>query len=348
MVDMLLAKPKLPPDWIDVSVGEPYVVRDALFQTFDISGWGIPTTEHGWEYPPPNGYGPLVEVLQFMHQAPVVVTNGAKQALGATFYALKQMGKNTMGMRLPYWALIPPLATMHGIQSVTHSLESIQPETDSACFDSYLCLAPNNPDGHSSLPGECPRVSSLLKSKNVPLIHDAVYYTHSYLPRSVALPAIGDVQIYSLSKMLGLSSLRVGYAVCPNPEFYKLIKEYVEAMTVGVSLPSQMFAYDLLNQMRGYPTKVEKFENIAFDSLQESKKIIKQVDPEILEVPANMEEVPGMFGWFKTGPKFSPERAKINFIDGSLFGVPGMIRMNLAFEKSKMQDIVTRLNSTKE
>lgn len=347
MSDILLAKPKLPPDWIDVSVGEPYIVRDALFQTFDITGWGIPATEHGWEYPPPNGYGPLVDILQYMHQAPVVVTNGAKQALGAVFYALKQMGKSTAGMQLPYWALIPPLATMHGIQSVTHSLESIQEDTEGR-FDSYLCLAPNNPDGHCSSPEELKRVSSLLKNKNIPLIHDAVYYTHSYLPRSVALPVIGDVQIYSLSKMLGLSSLRVGYAVCPNPDFYKLIKEYVEATTVGVSLPSQMFAYDLLNQMRGYPTKVQKFEDMSFDALQQSKKIITQVDPEILEVPANMEEVPGMFGWFKTGPKFSPERAKINFIDGSLFGVPGMIRMNLAFEKSRMQEIVARLNSGKE
>jgi aspartate/methionine/tyrosine aminotransferase len=347
MSDILLAKPKLPPDWIDVSVGEPYVVREALFETFDVKGWQIPEVEHGWEYPPSNGYAPLVDALQYKHQAPVVVTNGAKQALAATFYAIKKMGLNTMGMKLPYWALIPPLATMYGLQPVTHSLESILPDEPSY-FDSYLCLAPNNPDGHCPSPEELKRVNTFLKSKNIPLIHDAVYYTYSYLPRSVPLTTIGDVQIYSLSKMLGLSSLRVGYAVCPNPEFYNLIKGYVEATTVGVSLPSQMFAFDLLNQMRGYPTKVEKFENISFEALQKSKKIIKQVDPEILQVSTILEELPGMFGWFHTGPKFNPEKAKINFISGDLFGMPGMVRMNLAFGENRMLEIVNRLNSCKE
>ena len=143
--------------------------------------------------------------------------------------------------------------------------------------------------------------------------------------------------------MLGLSGLRVGYAVCPNKEFHKLIRQYMEAMTVGVSLPSQMFAYDLMNQMRGYPTTVEKFENIAFASLEESKKIIRQVNPEILEVP---NDIVGMFGWFKVGAKADFQKAKINTIDGALFGKPGFIRMNLAFNPNIMHDIVKRLNES--
>lgn len=335
MSDILLAKPKLPPGFIDVSVGEPYVVREKLFEIFDMKDWQLPTIDHAWEYQPPNGYKPLVDLLEWKHQAPVVITNGAKQGLSACLYALKQMGKTTIGMRSPYWALLPQLIKMHDLEWTAAELG------DGAFYDSYLCLSPNNPDG---------RLTSMdsLHVCKVPIIHDAVYHSHAYLSRESALPVFGDVQIYSVSKMLGLSSLRIGYAVCPNPEFYRLIKEYVEAMTVGVSLPSQIFTYQLMNQMRGYPTLTEKFENNSFSALQEAKNLLKTVDPEVLEVPANFEETPGMFGWFKTGPKFNQEKTKVNFVDGSLFGVPGMIRMNLAFPKDKMQEIVNRLNASKE
>jgi aspartate/methionine/tyrosine aminotransferase len=179
----------------------------------------------------------------------------------------------------------------------------------------------------------------------VPFIHDAAYYTHSYISQGTPLPAVGDVQIYSVSKMLGLSSLRVGYAVCPNPEFYRLIKEYMEAMTVGVSLPSQIFTFELMNRMRGYPQLVEKFENNSFFALQESKQLIKMVDSEVLEVPSNFEETPGMFLWAKKGAACDLDKAKINAIDGKHFGVPGYVRMNIAFRPEIIREIVSRLNS---
>jgi aspartate/methionine/tyrosine aminotransferase len=335
MNDILLAKPTLPPGVIDTSVGEPYVIREKLFEVFDMKDWKLPTIDHLWEYVNPQGYKPLIDLLEWKHNAPVVVTNGAKNALGATFYALKKMGKATIGMRSPYWALLPQLINIHGLEWTAAELG------DGAHYDSYLCLSPNNPDGSLFSSEE-------IRKCTVPLIHDGAYHTHSYLPQGTPLPVIGDVQIYSLSKMLGLSSLRIGYAVCPNPEFYRLIKEYMEAMTVGVSLPSQIFAYELMNQMRGYPTLVEKFENNAFSALQEAKQLIKTVDPEVLEVPANFEENPGMFLWAKKGAACDLDKAKINAIDGKHFGVPGFVRMNLAFSKEKVQEIVNRLNASKE
>ena len=71
-----------------------------------------------FDYPYPQGYKPLVELLEFKHQAKVVITNGAKQALGAVFYALKKMGMCYCQEKSPYWALIPPLAAMHGIEMI--------------------------------------------------------------------------------------------------------------------------------------------------------------------------------------------------------------------------------------
>lgn len=344
MTDILLAKPKLPPDWIDVSVGEPHLVRDNLIKVFQLEGelkLGHLKVED-LVYPSPTGYQPLVRHLEEKHGAPVIITNGAKQALGACFYALRRLGKEYVAMRNPHWCLIPPLARMH-------ELEPTFGDPDAESSDPYLLLAPNNPDGFCLSPEELKALSDEYAEAGVPLIHDAAYYTHIYLPETHTLPKMGDVQIYSISKMLGLSGLRLGYAVCHNLEYYKLIQEYMEAMTVGVSISSQTWLYDLLDRrMRSFPTLVQRFEGTCSMELEANKKLCLQIDSEVLEVPANVAEVPGMFGWFKTGPKFSAEKSKINFVDGALFGMPGMVRMNLAFEHARMQEVVTRLNSCKE
>jgi aspartate/methionine/tyrosine aminotransferase len=337
MSDILLAKPKLPPDWIDVSVGEPHVVREILLKYFKVDGYSLPQPEHVWEYPPPTGYQPLVQMLEEKHGHPVIITNGAKQALGACFYALKKMGKQTLGMMEPYWALIPPLVEMHGLTPAIGA----HPYN----IDSYLALAPNNPNG--AFPYlEC--LEATCQSKNIPLIHDAAYYTHVYLPFGTELKVYGDVQIYSISKMFGLSGLRLGYVVCPNPAFYKLIQEYMEAMTVGVSITSQIFLTDLMVRMKQDPESFQKFEEEAHEALTNSKRLLLQVDPDILMVAPQMVNINGMFGWLRVGPKANFQKSKINFIDGALFGGPGMVRMNLAFNQEKMQDIVNRLNSVRE
>ena len=344
MSDILLAKPQLPPDWIDVSVGEPHLVRDNLIKIFQLEEelkiGHLKKDE--LIYPAPTGYQPLVKHLESKHGAPVIITNGAKQALGACFYALKKLGKDSVGMNTPYWCLIPPLLKMHGLDWVS------APVQDFTRAPAYLLLAPNNPDGATPSPEFLKDRTESAKELGVPFIHDAAYYTHIYLPETHTLPKVGDVQIYSISKMLGLSGLRLGYVVCHNQEYYKLIQEYMEAMTVGVSIASQTFLFDLLDRrMRSFPTLVQKFEGQCSMELERNKKLCSQIDPEVLEVPANYHETPGMFGFFKVGPKADFQKAKINLIDGSLFGAPGMVRMNLAFHEDKMEEIVRRLNSCK-
>jgi aspartate/methionine/tyrosine aminotransferase len=340
MSDMLLAKPKLPPGFIDCSVGEPYIIRDNLIETFQLSeepAFGaLPMRE--FVYPYPNGYEPLVQLLEEKHKAPIVVTNGAKQALGAVFYALKKMGKSTLGLKVPYWALIPPLVKMHGLDWVGAEPEQLNK------FDSYLLLSPNNPDGHTDSPNRLVELAQDAKDKHIPFIHDAAYYTHIYLPRTHTLPVIGDVQIYSISKMLGLSGLRLGYAVCHNLEMYKYIQEYMEAMTMGVSHVSQAWLFDLMfHAFQRHEGLYDQFETNCAIDLERNKNLFLQISPEVLQVPKNLPSIPGMFGWFKPGPKCDWAKAQINVIDGGPFGMPGYVRMNLALRTEKIKEIVDRL-----
>jgi aspartate/methionine/tyrosine aminotransferase len=341
MSNLLLAKPDLPGGWFDCSVGEAYLVRDNLFNIFNVPN-SIPNISKMFEYPNPNGYQPLVKLLEEKHQAPVIITNGAKQAIGACCYTFQQLGKKTIGIRSPYWALIPPLISMHGMNWAAAEYH----QTD--LFDSYLCVAPGNPDGWMKSSYLLYHGLDPLRDEGIPVVHDGAYYSHAYLPRSPNEPKLwtmGDAQIFSISKMLGLSGLRIGYVVCPNPEFYKHILYYMENMTVGVSTISQIFLYEIMCSMRNDPAATQQFEDKSFLDLQNNKILCKQIDPEILEIPNNIEDIPGMFLWAKQGSKADFQKAKINVIDGAHFGAPGYIRMNLAFPESEMTEIVTRLNS---
>src|SRR5271165_2317037 len=120
MSNLFLAIPKLDASWIDLSVGEAHIVRDALFNTLDLNrSQNKPMidlhTFNKCEYQPPTGYQPLVKFLENKYQAPIVITNGAKNALGAVFYALHKMNKPILGMRKVNWALIPPLVQTHNL-----------------------------------------------------------------------------------------------------------------------------------------------------------------------------------------------------------------------------------------
>jgi aspartate/methionine/tyrosine aminotransferase len=343
MIDVLPTKPILPPDFIDCSVGEPYIVRDQLIKSFDLETIFSEIKTNDFVYPDPAGHKPLVNLLEDKYNDQVIITNGAKQGLSAAFYALHKLGCRTLGTKLPYWALIPPLCEISNL-SLVEALRAGSSYSQRT-YDAYLLVAPNNPDGECQSAHDLIMQQNLHRDDGVFMIHDAAYYSHLYLPEDHSLPRIGDVQIHSISKSLGLSGLRCSYVVCSNPIFYNLIKYYIDHTTVGVSLASQTILYELLAAMDKRPDLTKKFEQISRDKLIDNKKLCAEISAEVLEVPQNIINMPGMFLFAKVGPKADFKKSKLNFVPGDPFGMPGYIRMNLAYPYDKMQEIVKRLNS---
>ena len=114
-----------------------------------------------------------------------------------------------------------------------------------------------------------------------------------------------------------------------------------------VSNIPQIYLEQLLKDMDNNPKLTIQFEDRCALSLMYSKAAMLKVDPEVLEVPPDFIKTPGMFGWFKVGPACNFAKAKINAIDGALFGAPGFVRMNLAFDANRIDEIVHRLNAAK-
>lgn len=325
----------LPKDhWIDAGPGEAYIVRDTLFSIFpELQSHSVNLTfNHKTEYPF-GGYKPLVEYLENKHGAPVVICNGAKQALAASFYALRQNGYKTLGARMPCWHLIPPLVKECGLKM------------SESGYDCYLSILPNNPDGHMFSNAEMSHHNEWFQNEgSAPLIHDAAYYSPIYVS-DFEQKSIGDVQIFSASKSYGLSGLRIGYAVCYNTSYYSLLSNYVDMVSVGVSTLSQEYYLRLLYEVEHNKNKFPKLVSLVRDQLAEAKRTMLSVNSDVLEITDSSLNQCGMFGWFKKGKRFDASKAKIYFVDGAVSGFPDYIRMNMALPINQIKEIVSRLNA---
>lgn len=333
-----LVRRDLPDGYIDLAIGEARVVREALFSyasskaIFEF-GQGDPCT---WEYQHPRGYAPLVRLLEDRHQVPIVVTCGAKQGLSAVFYALRKRGVTNVGLEVPFWSQLPSAIRLSGLDVVTG--RAFDPK-----YGSFLHVAPNNPDGHLMTLEENRKLYETYRDRKVPFVHDAAYYSDIYVPESYELGAFGDVRIFSVSKMYGLSGLRLGYVACDDTSFYSDIMEYVETTTVGASAPAQQLFSEILETERENPSFRASFKSNVKACLTQAREIMRHVHPDVLVIPKN--EQLGMFGWYEKGPKFDPVTAKVVVADGAAFGDLTKVRLNLAVKEETLKTAIQRLHN---
>lgn len=325
IMDLSLAKVDVPSDWISTVVGEPYLVKEKLFSYFKVPSLNLsdPTL---FEYTKPQGYGLLVKFLENKHQAPVVISNGAKQCIAALFYALKNQGINNINLSTPYWSLFPPLIKMCGL--------GLAQDYSAA----KLLVHPNNPDGRIFSEKQISEEEFYHKY----VIHDAAYYNPIYMTRKDCKRVFGNVQVFTCSKLFGLSQLRVGYTVFHNTELYNHVMKYMESMTVGVSILSQIFALNIFKLMEENPKLARKFEDDCNEHIKLNRVLLSKIDSNILDVDPSQE---GMFLWAKCHNFKAFELAKVQVAEGTPFGVPGYVRINIAQPTPKIQEIVERLNN---
>mgnify|MGYP003402347782 CR=1 FL=1 len=324
MKNLLLSKQKLDSNWINCSIGEPYIVRKTLLETIDLPH----SLEYDFTYPCSGGYEPLVAFLEKKHNGRVVITNGAKQALSAVFAIMASRSIHSCYLKTPYWTLIPPLASLYGVTTDSHKPE----------YGGVVTVAPNNPDGFLPSKEWLLMFSKHCKDSGLFHIHDAVYYNNIYTSPEYEKVKFGDCQIYSFAKLWGLSGLRVGYIVCEDDNLYDAVRDYIEATTSGVSLVAQEFALDIAKSLE---PKEELFMTKARNILLRNRDKAEEINPEVLSISPNRN---GMFLWAKKGSKLDLEKAKINAIDGEHFGAPGYIRLNLGIEMEVMDEVIRRLN----
>ena len=328
-----LQKVILPPDVLDLSFGEPVVVMKALFKQLNCFGnpfkmpnlYDLPK----WTYQPAAGKPDFVGILEEKYGARVVVCNGAKQALAAALYAFRKAGLKSCFYDSPYYPANPSIIESVGLTWA-----------DQSSADSFLITSPNNPCGKN--------LSNIDITKwchKGPVVHDAAYYTEIYLPQDQIPIPLGHIQVFSMSKMYGLSGLRIGYAVVYDEKYYKDVVDYIETTTAGVSTASQDIARNIELFFRDNPKYLAEFQREAREAIAKSRNLLTLLDPDVLQPePCDSNS---MFAWCKTGPKLNNKAAKVHILPGEIFGKPGYMRLNIAYPPEVIAEAIKRLNDNK-
>lgn len=332
-----------PEGWIDLIMGQPFVVYNALKETIGNRKFKKLTRcddviTQGPGYTPPSGWDALRENLVAKHGGKIVITNGAMQALSAAFYVARQKGATRVCLPTPYWLLIPPLIEHAGLDWVPLDV------ADCVRSDTLLVTTPNNPSGACLTSDQMTLINhEANKTAGITVIHDAAYYTPVYLPEDHESVVLGDMQVYSFAKLFGLSSLRIGYIVCHDEDIYQHIVKYVNETTMCVSLPSQRIALNFLEYFDKNPKKLIKFQARARKYLNDNRRyFIENIDPSVLIMDDTEQH--GMFLWAKPGPNLKRDTCKVAMLDGQLFGKPGYVRFSIAVSLEKLKQAVENLN----
>lgn len=283
----------------NLAVGEPVVLQRLM---------GYPKVElqAPWEYPTMEPVQAFLDELRVMHPSGhIVVTNGAKQALAATFYAYWKCGKKSVQHAAPYWPSYPTIArlVLLGFSS-SHLVAS----SDITCVTS-----PNNPDGTQG-------------SARAVNVWDAVYAHWVYGWNGVPVPA--DVEVRSAAKLLGLSGARVGWLVTKDERLAEHARQYVEFTTSGVSTPAQLYVAAALKQVREDPLTGWRFRTARRDLLHNGERFNTLLGEFCAEVRGVPKDGTGMFAYFCVRPECheaferAQREAKVALVNGAACGQP--------------------------
>lgn len=305
-------------DSYNLAVGEPYFLRDALHDV-------ISAVDAEYDLCYPKLYGEeqlLAEIRKYHHwDGPVVVGNGARQVMTAVAYALKDSfpwdTQGTLYTKAPFWPGYRAIA-----QTLNMKLEGRITDgnfSGEKFFDKLdrpvivINTSPNNPDGATDFT-ECD-------------IWDAAYAHPVYgfggfdVHRAVP-PTWHHAAAYSASKLLGVSGLRVGWALVKHEAVAKKAAMYIEQTTSGVCTLAQIHVANILRFTRKEVARTQACYQNAYDVLRHNNITFDSTIRTYIDTRA--ANGLGMFQWFL--PK-SPEGfaaalklAKVKLVEGAACG----------------------------
>jgi aspartate/methionine/tyrosine aminotransferase len=326
--DMQMARDTKPGE-INLAVGEPYFFRRSVLPAITVRH-----IDKELAYPQVGGEPELLaELHRLMPQYPfIVVTNGAKQAISAAFYAFSELEKKfSVWHQVPYWPSYPTLAKGLGLDFNEPGWRGNQ----------IVCVtSPGNPDGSQDYPPFDAPVE----------VWDAAYAQPLYGFRGVPPPH--RVGIFSAAKMWGLSGLRIGWAGTYERSLYELMSYYVEITTSGVAVSSQMYLAGILRAIR----EPEQIGPVT-DATLEARAALMTNGTLFLEILGNLVEqvkgVPadgsGMFAWFRARQPEAFRRAlkdaKVKVVTGEACGEKqdGWFRMSMGHLPEVTREALERI-----
>jgi len=288
------------------------------------------TERYGIEVPPAN----------------VIASNGSKHALFNVLMAIVNPGEKVL-MPVPYWVTYPEM-----VKLVRGTPAFVQPKPGSLMPDvssviqaadqdtaAILLNSPNNPSGMVVSSAFLEELVHFCESQNIYLIMDDIYRDlvfddgqapSAYRYTSNAIDSSHVIVINGVSKLYGMTGLRLGWSVAPA-EVTSAINKIQGQMTSNASVISQAATEGALLGDQGVVEELRIHLQANRDRLLE-----ELADLEALKV----ERPQGGLYCFPDFSAFNPdsnalaefllEKALVVTVPGAEFGMEGHIRLGFA------------------
>lgn len=345
--DKYLVRDNTDSGMVNLALGEPFFLRRHLEPLLeDVVHSDVAVSEPFFGYPPQTGHGGLLEELSWMFPGKyVVVANGAKQAIGAAFYAFREAGKSAVFHEAPHWPTYPSLAKLARMSFFSSRWEMLCLK-DEAVKKHFVTVrtAPNNPDGR------------MVEALDLGFydIWDAAYAhpVYGWQPHEVPYHM---VSIWSGAKLFGMSGDRIGWLVTGVKEVAELAADYVEKTTSGVNLRSQHIMANVLEMVREYKSQAslayEDARRCLLLNAEAFNDFLAHWCSDVAGLPNNKR---GMFACFRIredlrGGKFDAilNEQKMLLVPGTAFGITeaGWYRMSLGHYSEVTEKALGHLDS---
>lgn len=319
---------------IDLTIGDALTVRKRAVEHLICTSELEVAFDRDMSYDDSKGLSTLVGLIEDAYPGyRAVITCGAMQGLNVVVRAMKELGHDTVHACLPYWGPIKEIVLSHGLNW------AVSPDFDLRLYSDrsfYMLVSPNNPDG--SVPSQVEMEA--LRSAGIPIVHDAAY-CHSHYYNEGEVPFLqGPIIIHSVSKMLGMSGLRVGFVLCEDKNLADRVRQIVDVTTSGTSALSQRYAAGMLETYWRDVAARAAFEKAVRRDLKEARENMHDAVSRFLE--GSLENYRGMFGWYRMDRTIL-DKCGILYFSGEKFGAPGNVRLNLAAGEDRIRFACERL-----
>ena len=284
----------------------------------------------GYGYPPAEGKPELVRQLRSLtkrltgiHFEYICLTAGCTHAINAAVTCFKN---RYITYKIPYYPLYPKMFSLLN-KTYVHNNFSVDKKT-------IVADSPSNPLGIIGLD----KIEIHIQDS---LIWDGAYHSPTYgMKLGISPFESGKVNVFcgSISKLLGLNGLRIGWTATNTLQLHEDIVSYVKDSICGITLPAQDIIIPILEDREN----LEKF-------FMESALLIQDNKEELLKLKNffGSDNIPeyGMFGFFEVDNKMldTINNARVVFTDGKDCGCDSFVRINLGNTREMTKEMVNRI-----
>lgn len=304
---------------IDLTFGNPSFIQELIQDSYGgyVSGANS-------DYNLTTAAPQLKEAIYALHESvgnvknprdyQIVIGNGASQLLTAISKVVK------VGVYAPFWSRFNNL--IDDMQLFTLEWPHNQKTHN------LLVTYPNNPDG-------------LLSNKvSEAFVVDASYHWPTYYRLDEKLRALdNDIILFSFSKMSGLSSARLGWALVKNTGIALNITNEVELATCGVNVLTQQVACEFIDDTLINLNSEDSLFKVARAILADRINQMSQFYPEHL-----FRKQRGMF-FYINEPSDLFDKLGVKYYRGKPFGDSNdMLRINIGCSTKDFNELIARLS----